>query len=294
MENDTIDPYSYPDIVETSTNYTDIVLGRQSVNTQQQSITSVNVGLQSQLIAPAGTTVQIYFEVTNLRDQPVFHNFNIQDEQKYLRAMQPLNAVLNPNQMINVVVTAFIPQAAEVGTRDKLTFTSQGVGTVTQSAFLTVSATTGSQDSAAPTMYYTYGSRCEGNTESGKCAGKIWTLEIEARDYETGILRLQSVPRGLYYRTPFTAGTRDPVFATFTASCCQPKVTITVYDLSRNQKTVTLDVTDVWLSDAAIAAVTLGCILLVIFVLLLIWCIVWCCRRRKESRDLPVYRGGER
>lgn len=183
-----------------------------------------------------------------------------------------------------------IPPTAEVGLRDRVTLTAQGIVSAVQSVYLTVSSATSTQDSSAPWMYWTYGSRCEWRSSPGNCAGHVWSVEISAHDWETGILRIQSQPRGLLYRNQFIAGTRDPVLATYSASCCQPRVTITAFDLANNQKSVSLDVRDIWLSEAAIAAVVLGCILLIILIILLIVLCCWCYRRKRASRDLPVYR----
>lgn len=54
-----------------------------------QSITKIDVGVQSQLLVTPGSSAIIYFEVTNLRDQPTYHNFNVQDEKRYLIALEP-------------------------------------------------------------------------------------------------------------------------------------------------------------------------------------------------------------
>lgn len=110
-------------------------------------------------------------------------------------------------------------------------------------------------------------------------------------DYDSGILRLQSNPRGIAIRNAYTAGTTGEIKATYTASCCSPRVTITAFDAAGNQKTISVDVTDIYLDEATIAAITLGVILLIVLLVLLICLIVWCVKkRRKESRELPVYR----
>lgn len=54
-----------------------------------QSVTKIDVGIQSQLLVAPGSTSIIYFEVTNLRDQPTYHSFDAQDEKRYLRWMEP-------------------------------------------------------------------------------------------------------------------------------------------------------------------------------------------------------------
>ena len=54
-----------------------------------QSVTKIDVGPQSQLFVAPGSTSVIYFEVTNLRNEPTYHNFNVQDEKRFLRQMEP-------------------------------------------------------------------------------------------------------------------------------------------------------------------------------------------------------------
>lgn len=54
-----------------------------------QSVTKIDVGPQSQLFVAPGSTSVIYFEVTNLRNEPTYHNFNAQDEKRFLRQMEP-------------------------------------------------------------------------------------------------------------------------------------------------------------------------------------------------------------
>lgn len=188
----------------------------------------------------------------------------------------------------------FVPQTAEAGTRNKVTFTSRSVSEVIQSVYFTVAGQNTVQDSSAPYIYYTYGSRCEWKTSPGTCSQHVWSVEITAQDWESGVLRVQSQPRGLLLRNVFTAGTREPVTATYSASCCQPRVTITAFDLANNQKTLTLDVTDIWLSEAAIAAIVLGVILFICLVILIVVFCIWCCKRRKASQELPIYRSRAR
>ena len=193
-----------------------------------------------------------------------------------------------------MTVNLFVPASATSGQRNKVTFTARGVTDVQQSVFFTVAGQNTVQDSWAPNLYWNYGSRCEWKTNAGVCSQHIWSVEITAQDSDTGILRLQSQPRGLLLRNNFVAGTKEPVIATYSASCCQPRVTITAYDAANNQRTITLDVTDVWLSEAAIAAVVCGVLLFIVLVILIVILCVWCVRRKRATQELPVYRSRAR
>lgn len=187
-----------------------------------------------------------------------------------------------------------MPQNAEIGTQDKVTLTSQSLTVTSQAAYVRVLASGGIQDSRRPYLHYTYGARCDGRKDAGNCATGFWSLEVTAADWETGIMRLESEPKGLIIRAPYVAGTKDDVRATYTASCCQPRVTITAYDVARNPSTFTVDVRDIWLSPAGIAAVVLGVLLGVLLIIMIVLGIIWCCTRNKESRDLPIYRSESR
>lgn len=57
--------------------------------TQIEAITRIDVGAQSQLLPVAGSWVQLYFDVTNLREIPIHHNFLLIDEQRFLRTLEP-------------------------------------------------------------------------------------------------------------------------------------------------------------------------------------------------------------
>lgn len=139
-------------------------------------------------------------------------------------------------------------------------------------------------------IYWNFGSRCYGRTDPGRCAGSIWSLEITTIDVETGLLRVQSNPKGLLIRDRFIAGTTEEVKATYAASCCEPRVSITSFDLAGNQKTITVDVTEYYLGPVEIIAITLGVILLIVIIIGIIFAIIYCVKKRRNSRELPVYR----
>ncbi|XP_049282232.1 uncharacterized protein LOC125763310 isoform X2 [Anopheles funestus] len=266
-----------------------IISGRASI----QAITKVDVGVNSQLIGARGQALQLYFEVTNYRQTPITYFFRVTDELAFLRSLNPGQVTLSPGQSIIVTVALVVTPTAEIGSRDKVTFSTTGVDSVSQSAWVTVSDSAGLADSTRPSLWYTYSSRCEFRSTPATCTGAFWTLEVMARDWETGLMRISSNPAGLLYKTPFTAGTRDEVRASYTASCCQPRVTITAYDVSRNVRSLNLDVTDIWLNEAGIAAVVLGILLFIALIILLVLLIRYCIRKRRQSKELPIYRGGE-
>nr|XP_029720370.1 uncharacterized protein LOC109412872 [Aedes albopictus]XP_029720371.1 uncharacterized protein LOC109412872 [Aedes albopictus] len=258
--------------------------------TATQAVTKIDLGLNSQLTGTRGTTITVVFEVTNFRQTPVFYYFRVTDELGFLRSLYPGSATIGPLQTINVAVSLIIGLNVEIGTRDKITFSTEGPDRISHAAWVTVTEAAGIPDAYLPSVWYTYTSRCEGRNDPGRCAGAFWTVDVTARDYETGLLKIASNPPGLIYRTPFTAGTKDEVKGTYTASCCQPMVTISAYDVTRNVRTINLDVRDIWLNEAGIAAVVLGVLLLIALIILLVLLCRYCIRKRR-SKELPIYRG---
>jgi hypothetical protein len=69
-------------------NATEILTAR-SLPQLFQSVSKIDVGPQSQLFVAPGSTSIIYFEITNLRNEPTYHVFNVQDEKRFLRQMEP-------------------------------------------------------------------------------------------------------------------------------------------------------------------------------------------------------------
>lgn len=211
----------------------------------------------------------------------------------YLPPLVP-SVWIQGGQTVTVTVNLWIPATAVTGQRNKITFTARGVTDVQQAVFFTVGNQNSAQDTWAPWVSYTYGARCEWKSSPGVCSQHVWSVDVIAQDSDTGVMRLNSAPRGLLLRNAFTAGTREPVTATYSASCCQPKVTITVYDAANNFKSIELDVRDIWLSEAGIAAVVVGVLLFIALVILIVILCVWCIRRRRKTQELPIYRSRTR
>lgn len=56
----------------------------QLPNGLQNVGTVIEMGVQSQLILAPGGTGQLHFEITNYRNEPIFHTFQVTGEQRYL------------------------------------------------------------------------------------------------------------------------------------------------------------------------------------------------------------------
>ncbi|XP_055842242.1 uncharacterized protein LOC129909225 [Episyrphus balteatus] len=276
-------------------NKTNIIQEKQTTLSNgvlKQGITKIEMGIQSQILVAPGMLASLYFEVTNLRTEPIFHNIQVTDEQRFLRTLTPQSIFLESGQTTTVTVTVLIPNTTPQGTRDTIKFMCLGSGRqVFQSVELKVITNIDAEDTTPPSVSWQFGSRCDSiRTESAGCSDKYWSLDIVAQDWETGLLRLQSLPSGLINRNSFTVGTNQALRTTYSASCCQPKVTLIAYDIAGNQKTHNIDVRDMVLSEASIAAIVLGALLLILLIILIVILIMWCLKRRRASHDLHSYR----
>lgn len=167
-------------------------------------------------------------------------------------------------------------------------------------ASLTALAKVLTQEDAAdrkePYLTWTFGSRCDTHNRPASCSDRYWNLEITAQDWGSGLLGLYSQPtNGLIVSDSFVAGSNEPLRATFVANCCQPKITLSVYDLNGNQRSNSIDVNDLVLSEGSIAAIVLGCILLILLIILAIVGIVYCCKKRDSTTiNYPTYTSSHR
>lgn len=84
------------------TEFTDIT-ARSGKNTLQLE-TRIELGAQSQLLAVAGSTVQIYYEITNLRMIPTFHNFQVVDELRFLQTLNPQSYVPSFSHTLSIKI----------------------------------------------------------------------------------------------------------------------------------------------------------------------------------------------
>ncbi|EDW52083.1 GM16786 [Drosophila sechellia] len=258
----------------------------------QRCGTKIELGIESKLLVMAGQTATLLFEVTNMKTETVYSTIQVTDERRFLVQLNPTRLSLRAQGTVTVRLTVLVPTGTAQGTTDRITFTNYGRETSTLAVNLKVVTSIDAQDSTGPTLSWEFGSRCDYLTpESQNCGERFWTVDVTAQDWQSGMMRLQATPpEGLFYRNYYTAGSTEPLKATYMASCCEPKVSLMAFDAAGNQRSLTIDVRDVYLNEAAIAAICLGVILLILLIAALIWSIVWCCRRRKTTLELPTYR----
>ncbi|XP_063899331.1 uncharacterized protein LOC110378641 isoform X1 [Helicoverpa armigera] len=261
----------------------------QIVSQQGTLLTSIQIGLSSRLYGAPGENLQLHFEVTNYREQTVRFNFGASGELRFLTGISPTAQNVGSGQTVNVIVSLTIPSNAQPGLRDTITFTAYGNGNeqVSLSAYVYVANSAAPTDTWPPELRHTFQGTCLGRT-GDDCAQHTWATTVVARDALSGLLRISSSPIGVMYSSDFVSGTRQEVMAIYRATCCAPRVVINAVDAYGNANSYTIDISG-YLTDAAIAAIVLGVLLGIALIILLIASIVWCVRKRKESRELPSY-----
>ncbi|XP_075989759.1 uncharacterized protein LOC142985454 isoform X2 [Anticarsia gemmatalis] len=259
----------------------------QVVNQQGSLLTSLQIGLASKLYGSPGDNLQLHFEVTNYREQTVRCTFGAVGELRFLSGITPGAQNIAPGQTVNVIVSITIPSTVQPGARDLITFTAYGNEQISMSAYVYVTNPGDTTDVWAPEVRHTFQGTCLGRT-GDDCAQHAWSATIIARDGISGLLRLSSSPIGLLYNGEFISGTRQEVTATYRATCCAPRVLLNAVDANGNANSYIIDISG-YLTEAAIAAIVLGVFLAIALIVLLIFLIYWCVKKRRESRELPTY-----
>ncbi|XP_043252636.1 uncharacterized protein LOC122397511 isoform X1 [Colletes gigas] len=248
----------------------------------------IELNRNSNLIATPGTIHRIVFDATNNCVLPVRYGFRVKSTPFRVYNLQPTYAWIYPGQMSNVAVDLIIPDNAAPDTANTVTLSIQGTEIKDKSVYLHVQGSLSKlTDDVKPKLEYSFNNNCAGKLEKGRCYKSRWSMDITIQDYDSGLKRVIASPNEIYPRTKFISGTRNPVTFYYSATCCDTTAKITGIDLLDNYNTDTIDVT-VWnnLSEAEIAAITVGVLLAVCLIIFVIILIIYCIRRRK-SLDLP-------
>ncbi|CAH4033132.1 unnamed protein product [Pieris brassicae] len=260
----------------------------QLLNQSGVVLTTLQVGLSSRLYGSPGDRFQLYFEVTNHREQRIRFNFEAKGELFLLNGIEPTSRDINAGETFTVIVNLLISANTQPG-RDLITFTAYaGTEQLSSSVYVYILASGQTiNDINAPEVSHNFQGSCI-LRQGSDCAEYTWTTNVIARDPAAGLLRVTSSPVGVFYDSNFIAGSRQQLQATYRATCCSPRVIINAVDALGNTNSYTIDISN-YLPPAAIAAIVLGVFLLIAIIALTIFLIYWCVRRRKDIRDLPTY-----
>ncbi|XP_076245835.1 uncharacterized protein LOC143186202 [Calliopsis andreniformis] len=248
----------------------------------------IEVNKNSNLLVTPGTIHRIVFDVKNGCILPVRYAFRVKSTPFRVVGLQPNFAWIYPEQMSNVAVDLIIPNNAAPDTANTVTLYIPGTEIKEKSVYLYVQGSLSKlTDDVKPKIDYSFNSNCAEKLAKNRCSKSHWSMDITIQDYDSGLKRVISSPNEIYPRTEFISGTRSPVTFYYFATCCDTSAKITAIDLLDNYDTLTADVT-VWnnLSEAQIAAISVGALLGILLIILIVILIIYCFRSKK-SHDLP-------
>ncbi|XP_076634247.1 uncharacterized protein LOC143348182 isoform X2 [Colletes latitarsis] len=257
-------------------------------NTIDEKKMLIELNRNSNLLVTPGTIHRIVFDAMNNCVLPVRYGFRVKSTAFRVYNLQPTYAWIYPGQMSNVAVDLIIPDNAAPDTANTVTLSIQGTEIKDKSVYLYVQGSLSKlTDDVKPKLEYSFNNNCAGKLEKSRCYKSRWSMDITIQDYDSGLKRVIASPNEIYPRTKFISGTRNPVTFYYSATCCDTTAKITAIDLLDNYNTNTIDVT-AWnnLSEAEIAAITVGVLLAICLIIFIIILIIYCIRRRK-SLDLP-------
>ncbi|KAL6446330.1 hypothetical protein ACFW04_001137 [Cataglyphis niger] len=245
----------------------------------------LEINAKSNLIAVPGTTHRILFDVTNNCVLPVRYTYRARSSPFRIINIISTDLWLYPGQTTNVAVDIVVPLDTQ-DTVNTLTLFIYGTEIPEKTVYVYVQNAISKIDNVKPTLDYTFNSNCAGKLDKDHCEKTFWSVDINVQDSDSGLKRVISIPNGLYVRTKFISGTKDRVTFYYLSTCCSTTATITAIDTSDNEYSRSIDVT-AWdnLSQGEIAAIVLGSLLLMFFIIFLIIAIVYCVSRR-NSHDL--------
>ncbi|KAL2716186.1 uncharacterized protein V1478_013862 [Vespula squamosa] len=248
----------------------------------------VKLNENSNLFVRPGTIHRIVFDVTNNHYQTIRCDFKVRSLPLIVFNIQPVFTWIFAGRTVHVFVDVEVPRGTSQDVINTLTLYVQGSEIMEKSVYLYVESNIPNiVDDTKPAIEYMFNNNCAGKLSKEKCTKSRWSVDIRIQDSGSGLKSVKSSPNEVYPRTDFISGTRNPVTFYYSATCCSTQAKITAMDLKNNYNTYTIDVT-AWdnLSEAEIAAITVGALLILLLIILIIVLIVFCVRKKK-SHDLP-------
>ncbi|XP_068239453.1 von Willebrand factor A domain-containing protein 7-like [Palaemon carinicauda] len=137
------------------------------------------------------------------------------------------------------------------------------------------------QDQVPPTITESGRTSCAGYLNPQDCNHQ-WSVKFRLEDSYPGLLKVTTTPD--YGGIPFFSSGVQTLDVFYSATCCQPRVTIYAYDLALNLNSLTVDNSGpANLSAGAVSGIVIGTIALIVLLLLLVVCIVKRQRSRKKE-----------
>ncbi|KAL3289616.1 hypothetical protein HHI36_023027 [Cryptolaemus montrouzieri] len=266
------------------------VVNRKSVENSIYVLLPLVVELseETSLLLNSYQRTEIVYTVTNNLNSVTQVSFTVKDEMRILLAIDKTSATLGPLETTTVKV-AVMPRF-DTGT-DRIVFIATGSEQVRKEVIVDVNNNY-SDDDDSPDLDYSYTSDCTGVLLT-KCKEGTWTIKIKARDPDSGLMILKTLPKGIYVANGYTAGTREEVIGYYSDTCCNADLQIIAIDRANNRVIKHANAYRAPLSFWAITAIVLvTLIILVIIVGIGIFCFQKYRKSEGDSFDLPTYRGG--
>ncbi|CAB0038293.1 unnamed protein product [Trichogramma brassicae] len=147
-----------------------------------------------------------------------------------------------------------------------------------------------------PLIYYYFNNNCAGRTTGDRCLKSFWSVDVTIQDLNSGLKSVESIPKGIYPRTPYVSGTRGPVHFYYTSNCCNRAFELSAVDTTGNKVIRIIDV-NAWynLMEGEVAAICVGVVLIIVLVALAVVTGLYCAHKRKShnfSADYGYRTGG--
>ncbi|KAL7299609.1 hypothetical protein TKK_0007372 [Trichogramma kaykai] len=141
-----------------------------------------------------------------------------------------------------------------------------------------------------PLVYYNFNNNCAGRTTGDRCLKSFWSVDVTIQDLNSGLKSVESVPKGIYPRTPYVSGTRGPVHFYYTSNCCNRAFELSAVDTTGNKVIRIIDV-NAWynLTEGEVAAICLGVVLILVLAALAVVTGLYCAHKRKSHNFSADY-----
>uniref|UniRef100_A0A2S2R8Z9 Uncharacterized protein n=1 Tax=Sipha flava TaxID=143950 RepID=A0A2S2R8Z9_9HEMI len=236
----------------------------------------------SVLMGTSGETVKLYFRVINKQWIHQEYKFHCYDQMGLIRSVLPTSVMLPPNSTpfdVMVVLEVIGPE----GSIDQISFSVVQPEVETIKVNFYIGKLNG--DTTQPTIDYIFNGDCRFADTPHNCASEKWNIEATIQDENSGLAMITSIPNNLWLRSEFSIGTREPVIVYYSATCCFPKLEIIATDLRGNTLKKIINAEKQYLNIAEIGLIILSVIILLLFILIFVWAIIRC-QRRKRSREI--------
>ncbi|XP_050313265.1 uncharacterized protein LOC126748224 isoform X2 [Anthonomus grandis grandis] len=196
-----------------------------------QQILTVDVALGSELILASETRGEVYFEIFNHADTTQFVSFTCSDSKYILQSLSTYRISLKPFE--STLVILYVHTYSGIY-QDEITFTAR-TGTLRIQKRVLIDVRT-HLEQYENTLYadWKYTSDCTGILYS-QCSSASWRIEITAHAPGSGLLQLNTEPKGITIPLGYTVGTTEAVTGYYSESCCYPDLTIIAVDRRKNR-----------------------------------------------------------